>query len=92
MSLDSVKRQLAEAEAKAGRDPGSVTLVAVSKVQPEERVQAVIDAGQRIFGENRVQEAETRWGSRRELEGLELHLIGPLHTWSSALSMLHPTK
>ena len=68
MSLDSVKRQLAEAEAKAGRDPGSVTLVAVSKVQPEERVQAVIDAGQRIFGENRV------------LEGLELHLIGPLQT------------
>ncbi len=80
MSLDSVKRQLAEAEAKAGRDPGSVTLVAVSKVQPEDRVQAVIDAGQRIFGENRVQEAETRWGPRRELEGLELHLIGPLQT------------
>ena len=45
MSLDSVKRQLAEAEAKAGRDPGSVTLVAVSKVQPEDRLQAVIDAG-----------------------------------------------
>ena len=80
MSLDSVKRQLAEAEAKAGRDPGSVTLVAVSKVQPEDRVQAVIDAGQRIFGENRVQEAETRWGPRRDLAGLELHLIGPLQT------------
>ena len=80
MSLDSVKRQLAEAEAKAGRAPGSATLVAVSKVQPEDRVQAVIDAGQRIFGENRVQEAETRWASRRDLPGLELHLIGPLQT------------
>ncbi|WP_339947071.1 YggS family pyridoxal phosphate-dependent enzyme [uncultured Albimonas sp.] len=80
MSLDSVKRQLAETETRAGRAPGSVTLVAVSKVQPEDRVQAVIDAGQRIFGENRVQEAETRWGPRRDLPGLELHLIGPLQT------------
>ena len=80
MSLQSVREDLATAEAKAGRDPGSVTLIAVSKVQPDDRVQAVIDAGHRVFGENRVQEAEGRWGPRRDLPGLELHLIGPLQT------------
>ena len=53
------------AEAQAGRAPGSVTLVAVSKVQPEDRVRAVLAAGQRVFGENRVQEAQTRWDAAR---------------------------
>lgn len=81
MSLEDVRDRIARAEARAGRAPGSVTLVAVSKVQPEDRVQAVIDEGHRIFGENRVQEAEGRWSERRGgLEGLELHLIGPLQS------------
>lgn len=59
----------------------AVTLVAVSKVQAEDRIEAGLASGQRVFGENRVQEAETRWGPRRALySDLELHLIGPLQT------------
>lgn len=78
MSLQDVTRRIAEACRKAGRAEDEVTLVAVSKVQPEARVQAVLDQGQRVFGENRVQEAEGRWAHRRE--GLELHLVGPLQS------------
>src|SRR5579863_1925327 len=62
----------------ADRDPGSVGLTAVCKQQPWERVAAVLNAGQRVFGENRVQEAIERWRDRRE--GVELRLIGPLQT------------
>lgn len=68
-----------DAAAKAaGRDPGDVELVAVSKQQPWQAIEPVLAAGQRIFGENRVQEAQSRWAGRRE--GLCLHLIGPLQT------------
>lgn len=81
MSLQDVQTRLADAARKAGRDPASIALVAVSKVQPDARVQAVLDAGQRIFGENRVQEAEGRWADRRAADpSLELHLVGPLQT------------
>jgi len=70
--LDRVKR------AATGRN---VTLVAASKRQPDARIDAVLAAGQNVFGENRVQEAEARWGERgREIEGFELRLIGPLQT------------
>ena len=56
-------------------------LVAVSKVQPDDRIVAALEAGQRVFGENRVQEAQTRWADRRaQFEDLKLHLIGPLQT------------
>ncbi len=65
---------------EAGRDPASVSLVAVSKVQPEERIVAMLASGQRVFGENRVQEAEGRWATRAERADLELRLIGPLQT------------
>ena len=79
--LAAIRSRLSAAEARAGRKPGSVTLIAVSKVQPEDRVRAVLSAGQRIFGENRVQEAEGRWTPlRAEVPGVELHLIGPLQT------------
>ena len=58
-----------------------MTLVAVSKLQPPDRVRAVLDAGQRVFGENRVQEAEGRWPPfRAAFPGIELHLVGPLQT------------
>jgi len=65
----------------AGRDPADVTLVAVTKTQPWERVSASLDAGQTVFGENRVQEADSRWGAS-EAAGrpVELRLIGPLQT------------
>lgn len=81
MSLQEIKTRIAKAEHKAGRAPGSVTLIAVSKVQPLERVEAVLEEGQRIFGENRVQEAAGKWPAFMErFEGVELHLIGPLQT------------
>ena len=70
--------RITRAARTAGRDPGEVTLVAVSKQQPWERVQAALAAGQTVFGENRVQEARERWAERRA--GLELRLIGPLQT------------
>lgn len=81
MSLDKIRHRIAEAEKAAGRAPGSVTLVAVSKVQPDERVEAVLDAGHRVFGENRVQEAEGKWpGFRERFGACELHLVGQLQS------------
>lgn len=73
--------RIAEAAKAAGRDAHDVTLVAVSKQQPDERVEAALAAGQRVFGENRVQEAEARWSERRaKTRDLELRLIGPLQS------------
>lgn len=77
-ALAEIRGRIAAAETRAGRPAGSVTLVAVSKTQPWEHIAPVLDAGQKVFGENRVQEAMERWGPRRE--GLELRLIGPLQT------------
>ena len=77
-SLDPILARIAKAAAAAGRDPGDVTLVAVSKQQPWERIEPVWAAGQRVFGENRVQEAMARWAERRT--GVELRLIGPLQS------------
>lgn len=73
-----VVARIARAAQAAGRDPAGVTLVAVSKTQPWEAVEPVLSAGQRVFGENRVQEAMQRWDGKAE--GLTLHLIGPLQT------------
>jgi len=76
-----VLARIAAAAKGAGRDAASVQLVAVSKVQPDERIEAMLVAGQRIYGENRVQEALTRWQPRREAGlDVELRLIGPLQS------------
>lgn len=81
MSLEEIKARIAKAEVEAGRPKGSVKLIAVSKTQPNERVEDVLMAGHRIFGENRVQEAAGKWPMFRErYDGIELHLIGPLQT------------
>lgn len=81
MSLSEIKARIARAEREAGRPEGAVTLIAVSKTQPEARIAAVLDEGHRVFGENRVQEAAGRWPAFRErYDGIELHLIGPLQT------------
>ncbi|MEO1468394.1 MAG: YggS family pyridoxal phosphate-dependent enzyme [Pseudomonadota bacterium] len=81
MSLAEIRTRIDAAACEAGRDPAAVELVAVSKVQPPERVEAVLDAGHRVFGENRVQEAAGKWpGWRERYPGLTLHLIGPLQT------------
>jgi PLP dependent protein len=76
-----VLARIAAAAKSAGRDPASLALVAVSKTQPDDRIEAMLATGQRVFGENRVQEAEARWEKRRAGFGdLELRLIGPLQS------------
>jgi pyridoxal phosphate enzyme (YggS family) len=82
-NLAAVRARLAAAGAGARATP--VTLVAVGKTQPEERIEAALEAGQRVFGENYVQEAKARWAARRGAwPGLELHLVGPLQTNKAA--------
>src|ERR1700759_5042888 len=77
-ALAEVKREIAAACTEAQRDPASVTLVAVSKTFGVEAIEPVIAAGQRVFGENRVQEAKSKWPELLEkTPGLELHLVGP---------------
>lgn len=79
--LASVQTDIRDAEAEFGRDPGSVTLIAVSKTFEAEDIRPVLDAGQRVFGENRVQEAMHKWpGLREAFDDVELHLIGPLQS------------
>ena len=81
MSLEEIRSRIAAAEEKAGRAAGATKLIAVSKVEPNERVRAVLEEGHRIFGENKVQEAAGKWPAfREEFDGIELHLIGPLQT------------
>lgn len=90
--LDSVSQararilsRIAAAAREAGRSDADILLVAVSKRQPAERVDAALAAGQRAFGENRVQEAASRWASRRaDFPDLELRLIGPLQSNKAA--------
>jgi len=81
MTLAAITERLRAAELCSGRERGSVTLIAVSKVQTEGRVRDVLEQGQRVFGENRVQEAQTRWPAfQEEYDAISLHLIGPLQT------------
>lgn len=81
MSLREIEARVAAACDAAGRDASAVTLIAVSKVQPLDRVEAVLDAGHRVFGENRVQEAQGKWPDlKARFGGVALHLIGPLQT------------
>lgn len=80
-NIEAVKAKIAAAARESGRDPSCVRLVAVTKTQPEAAVAEALAAGQRLFGENRVQEAKARWQARRAAApDLELHLIGPLQT------------
>ncbi|ETA49820.1 YggS family pyridoxal phosphate-dependent enzyme [Ponticoccus alexandrii] len=81
MGLTDIRTRIEKACKEADRDPASVTLVAISKVQPLERVEAVLAEGQRVFGENRVQEAAGKWPDfKARFEGVELHLVGPLQS------------
>jgi pyridoxal phosphate enzyme (YggS family) len=79
--LASVRARIARAARDAGRDPQEITLVCVSKTFGSEAIKPVIEAGERVFGENRVQEALAKWPPLRALHpNLELHLIGPLQS------------
>jgi pyridoxal phosphate enzyme (YggS family) len=80
-ALAEVKENVARACREAGREPSSVTLIAVTKTFGPEAVEPVIAAGQQVFGENRVQESKAKWPALRDRHpGLDLHLIGPLQS------------
>src|SRR6266700_1552737 len=80
-SLARVRSEVAQACAEAGRDLASVTLIAVSKTHQAETIEPVIAAGQRVFGENRVQEAKSKWPAlTAAYPGIALHLIGALQS------------
>ena len=81
MSLSDIKSRIADAEAKYLRPLNATSLIAVSKLQPNERVLKVLDAGHREFGENYVQEAASKWPIwRKNYSQLKVHMLGPLQT------------
>ena len=81
MAYSDIRTRILKCEKETGRPAGSVRLVAISKKQPLSRIEAVLNEGHRIFGENRVQEAELRWPSLRErFPDVDLHLVGALQT------------
>ena len=81
MGLAEIKNQIKRAETESGRQLGSVNLIAVSKVQPLEKVEKVLIEGHRVFGENRVQEAYQKWPIwKQKFSNISLHLLGPLQT------------
>ena len=81
MSIQEIKTRINKAATDAGRSGDDISLIAVSKVQPNERVQAVLETGHKTFGENRVQEALGKWPDFQQNFGeMDLHLIGPLQT------------
>jgi pyridoxal phosphate enzyme (YggS family) len=80
-NLREVRGQIEKAAKAAGRDTSSVRLIAISKTFEATDITPVIEAGQRVFGENRVQEAKAKWPDlRQKFSGIELHLVGPLQT------------
>ena len=79
--LAAIQAAIARAARDVGRSPADITLVAVSKTFPPEAIEPVLAAGQRVFGENYVQDAKAKWPALRERhDGVELHLIGPLQS------------
>ena len=88
MHLKDILTKIKEAELNFARPVGSTKLIAVSKVQPIERVVKVLDQGHRSFGENRIQEAQSKWPDLKvKYEGVELHVIGPLQTNKTRVAM-----
>lgn len=79
--LGDVRKRIEQAAGRFDKTPPEITLVAVSKTFPSEKILPLLDAGQRVFGENRVQEALSKWPElKAQYRGVELHLIGPLQT------------
>ena len=88
MSLTDIQTRISTAALAHGRNLSDITLIAVSKVQPLERIEAVLSEGHRTFGENRVQEAESKWPALREqFANIDLHLIGPLQSNKTRAAM-----
>ena len=88
MSLAEIKNLIHQAELNSSVSLGSVKLIAVSKVQPNNRIEAVLEQGHRVFGENRVQEAQSKWPAfKNQYKDVELHIIGPLQTNKTRTAM-----
>ena len=88
MSLPEIKNLIHQAELNSSVSLGSVKLIAVSKVQPDNRIEAVLEQGHRVFGENRVQEAQSKWPAfKSQYQDVELHIIGPLQTNKTRTAM-----
>ena len=88
MSLAEIKNLINQAELNSSVSLGSVKLIAVSKVQPNNRIEAVLEQGHRVFGENRVQEAQSKWPAfKSQYQDVELHIIGPLQTNKTRTAM-----
>ncbi|MEM9585064.1 MAG: YggS family pyridoxal phosphate-dependent enzyme [Pseudomonadota bacterium] len=89
MSLEEITNRIEAEEKRVGRTVRATKLIAVSKVQPDKRVEAVLEQGHRIFGENKVQEAAGKWPTFKErFDGVELHLLGPLQTNKTKQAMV----
>lgn len=88
MALSDIQARVEIAATQAGRDPSETTLIAVSKVQPNAHVEAVLNEGHRVFGENKVQEAQGKWPDfKSQFDGVKLHLIGPLQSNKTRAAM-----
>ena len=88
MSLADIKKLINKAEVNSAGPIGRVKLIAVSKVQPNSRIESVLDQGHRVFGENRIQEAQSKWPDfKAQYEDVELHIIGPLQTNKTRAAM-----
>ena len=88
MSLAEIKNSIHQAEANSSSAIGSVKLIAVSKVQPNDKIQSVLEEGHRVFGENRIQEAQSKWPTfKQKYKDVELHIIGPLQTNKTRAAM-----
>ena len=88
MSLEDIKKRINQIEVDFSKSIGETKLIAVSKVQPISRIETVLEQGHRIFGENRIQEAQSKWPAFKEkYEDVELHIIGPLQTNKTRAAM-----
>ena len=88
MALTDIKKRIHKTEVSFSKPAGSTKLIAVSKVQPNDRIKSVLDEGHRIFGENRLQEAQSKWPTfKQKYQDVELHIIGPLQTNKTRAAM-----
>ena len=88
MSLSEIKNRVRQTEEQFSKTIGGTKIIAVSKVQPNERVKAVLESGHRVFGENRIQEAQSKWPDfKKQYDNVELHIIGPLQTNKARAAM-----
>ena len=88
MSLSEIKNRVRQTEERFSTTVGGTKIIAVSKVQPNERVKAVLESGHRVFGENRIQEAQSKWPDfKKQYNNVELHIIGPLQTNKARAAM-----